>query len=130
MVKQPLLLLAALLLVFACNSKPPDAKQTPAAPNTTSENGITYVITASGKKIPQAEKGITIVSENGWTQQEMDFQLSYCEQMFSGQEGIDPIKFCTCFLSKIQYYYQPIYVREAYEDQIKWNATCIEQAQL
>jgi len=78
--------------------------------------------------IPKAEKGITVVSENGWAKEQMDFQQRYCESMFGQLEGYDPVNFCLCFLDKVQYYYEPIYVREAYEDQKKWNSFCLDEA--
>lgn len=93
------------------------------------DNGLEYIVTASGKKIPKADKGITLVSENGWTVQEMEFQMQYCQEMLQGHEDVESAVFCKCFLEKIQYYYKPIYLREAYDDQMRWNAECIEAAQ-
>lgn len=124
-----------LLLIFtACgNGKNNSGKTTSPASatenKTVTENGEEYIITKSGKKIPKAEKGITIVSETGWSAKDMEFHLQYCQEMLQGNDDVDALKFCNCFLEKIQYYYQPIYLREAYDDQIKWNAACIEAAQ-
>jgi len=78
--------------------------------------------------LPKAEKGITVVSPTGWTKEQMEFQQRYCESMFGELEGYDPVNFCLCFLDKVQYYYEPIYVREAYEDQKKWNSYCLNEA--
>jgi len=79
--------------------------------------------------VPKSEKGITIVSKNGWTKDQMDFQQRYCESMFESlAKEYDAVKFCLCFLDKVQYYYDPIYVREAYEDQKKWNSYCLNEA--
>jgi len=50
--------------------------------------------------------------------------------MFEKLENYDQVKFCECFLSKIQYYYEPIYVKESYEDQKKWNSYCLQEATL
>jgi len=81
--------------------------------------------------IPKSEKGITIVSKDGWTKDQMDFQQRYCESMFENlAKEYDASKFCVCFLDKIQYYYDPIYVREAYEDQKKWNSYCLNEASI
>jgi len=80
--------------------------------------------------LPKSEKGITVVSKDGWTKDQMDFQQRYCESMFEKLEDYDAIKFCQCFLDKIQYYYEPIYVRESYEDQKKWNSFCLQEATL
>lgn len=87
-----------------------------------------YAITESGKKIPAAEKSITPISETGWKKEDMEFHQKYCEQMMQSIETIKPKEFCTCFLSKIQYYYEPIYFNEAYKDQQKWNAECFKNA--
>jgi len=79
-------------------------------------------------KIEKAEKGVTIVNVNGWTEDQMTFQLSYCAGMFKNITEYDSDKFCACFLNKVQYYYEPIYIKEAYQDQKKWNSICLEQA--
>lgn len=80
-------------------------------------------------KIEKAEKGVTIVNVNGWTTDQMTFQLSYCEGMFKNITEYNSGEFCACFLNKVQYYYEPIYIKEAYQDQKKWNSICLEQAQ-
>lgn len=126
-----------LLLFFlfsACGNGKSNSGNTTSPPavsenKTVIENGEEYIITKSGKKIPKAEKGITIVSETGWSAKDMEFHLQYCQEMLQGNTDVDALAFCKCFLEKIQYYYQPIYLREAYDDQIKWNAACIEAAQ-
>lgn len=81
--------------------------------------------------IPEAEKGITVVNPDGWTEQNMSFHLDYCAQMLAGiANEYDPTIFCPCFLDKIQYYYKPVYFKEAYEDQQKWNEECMAKALL
>lgn len=80
--------------------------------------------------LPKADKGITVVSKDGWTKDQMEFQQRYCESMFEKLENYNAVKFCECFLNKIQYYYEPIYVRESYEDQKKWNSFCLQEAAL
>jgi len=97
---------------------------------TTTNTSAEYITTASGKKIPKAENGITVVSETGWTADQMTFHQDYCQQMMASLEGYDVSKFCTCFLEKIQYYYQPIHFKEAYTDQQKWNQNCLQDAAL
>ena len=87
-----------------------------------------YAITETGKKLPAAEKSITPISETGWRKEDMDFHQKYCEQMMQSIETIKAKEFCTCFLSKIQYYYEPVYFNEAYKDQQKWNAECFKNA--
>jgi hypothetical protein len=82
----------------------------------------------STTEIPKAEMGITVVSETGWTEKEMEFQQSYCESMMASLEDIEGYRFCECFLSKIQYYYKPIHFKEAYQDQKKWNEICYQEA--
>lgn len=137
-----LCILFSVFTVSACNNtNPGNEVKTPATPTnevksgagtankTIAENGQEYIITASGKKILKADKGITLVSENGWTAQEMEFQMQYCQEMLQGQENVESSVFCKCFLEKIQYFYKPIYLREAYDDQMRWNAECIEAAQ-
>jgi len=133
------LLCIAILSVYSCGSQSDSStgSETPQNINSTGskkqltiieEGEETFYVTSNGSKIPKAEKGITIVSETGWSQQEMKFQLSYCGQMMQSQTDIYGDVFCQCFLEKIQYYYEPIYVREAYTDQTKWNSQCIEKA--
>lgn len=123
------------LIVCGCQPKPADAPQqtvntnntvaTTAAANTNTE----YTTTKTGKKIPIAEQGITIMFDDGWKKEDMDFHLDYCKQMMAGvKDKINADVFCPCFLDKIQYYYEPIYFKEAYEDQKKWNEACYQAA--
>ena len=95
---------------------------------TPSNNENNYVTTSSGKKIRKAELGVTIVNPDGWSESDMNFHLSYCAQMFANMPEVDAGKFCPCFLEKIQYYYEPIFFKEAYEHQQKWNTECYELA--
>ena len=99
-----------------------------AAPKTNPAPKKKLIKTKTGKEVLKAEKGITIVNPDGWTTNQMDFQIGYCEQMMGNLEDIDGTTFCECFLDKIQYYYKPIYVRDAYDDQQKWNQQCYEEA--
>ncbi|MDA7501685.1 hypothetical protein N8482_00260 [Chitinophagales bacterium] len=79
--------------------------------------------------IPHAERGITLVTTTGWADQQMEFHQGYCEQMMASMENeIVGSKFCECFLAKIQYYYEPIYFKDAYEDQGLWNRYCYAYA--
>jgi len=79
--------------------------------------------------IPQSELGITVVKPDGWTESEMTFHEGYCGQMMASVgETIDSEVFCKCFLEKIQYYYEPIYFKDAYEDQKRWNQYCYAEA--
>ncbi len=128
----PLLLLC---LIVACQQQNSSTATATKATKTTTkttkpkvENGFT--VTKSGKKIAKAEKGITVVSEDGWTDSEMTFQIDYCQQMMGNIETIDGEKFCKCFLDKIQYYYKPIYARDAFDDQKKWNQECFQEAEI
>ena len=79
--------------------------------------------------IPLAEKGITVVSADGWDEKTLEFHLGYCEQMMAklGEE-YHTYQFCECFVKKIQYYYEPVFFKEAYTDQGKWNQDCLKQA--
>ncbi len=79
--------------------------------------------------IPLAERGVTVVSEEGWTADQMDFQISYCISTVSNIQEISPAAFCECFLGKVQYYYEPRFARDAYQDQQKWNQECFADAQ-
>ncbi len=79
--------------------------------------------------IPQSELGITIVSPDGWEEKEMEFHMGYCDQMMASvADQIRSEVFCACFLEKIQYYYEPIYFKDAYEDQSRWNQYCYAKA--
>lgn len=80
--------------------------------------------------IPLADLGITVVNPQGWTDDQMNFHINYCMQMMGSVEEIDPLKFCDCFLTKIQYYYEPKFFKEAYDDQKTWNGHCFVGAQL
>ena len=125
------------LIICACQTKPTDAtmqqptntasntQTTTAAANTNTE----YATTKTGKKIPIAEQGITIRFDDGWKKEDMDFHLDYCKKTMAGvKDKINADVFCPCFLDKIQYYYEPIYFKEAYEDQKKWNEACYQAA--
>lgn len=80
-------------------------------------------------EIPQSELGITVVKKDGWSESEMTFHESYCGQMMASvADQIDSEVFCKCFLEKIQYYYEPIYFKDAYEDQKRWNQYCYAAA--
>lgn len=82
------------------------------------------------ENIPLADLGITVVNRQGWTGDQMNFHMNYCMQMMGSIEEIDPLKFCECFLTKIQYYYEPKFFKEAYDDQKTWNQHCFEDAHL
>ena len=120
-----LIILSLLFLLFGCAapSSNADKKESTAVEIKQTEINPKY------PGIPLAEKGITVVNPQGWETSQMDFHIGYCQQMMSSLEDIDGLKFCECFLNKIQYYYKPIYFKEAYEDQQKWNSECYEAAQ-
>jgi hypothetical protein len=88
-----------------------------------------YETTATGKRIRRSALGVTIRFPDGWKKEDMDFQIDYCQQMMASVEKMDKLKFCTCFLEKVQYYYEPIYVRDSYEHQQPWNQECFAAAQ-
>jgi len=115
-----LIALIFLFAFFSCqstNTAPSPKMSTATAPNDSA--------------IPLAEKGITVVNPNGWTEQNMTFHLDYCAQMLTTiANEYDPTVFCPCFLDKIQYYYEPVYFKEAYADQKKWNEACMLEAQI
>ncbi len=118
-------MLVLLMGVFACTQQ----NQSNTTENQAADNGLEYVTLSSGKKVLKAEKGVTVVNQTGWTNEQMGFQQDYCEQsVASVAEVIHPAKFCSCFLSKIQYYYNPIFIKEAYADQQMWNQMCYEEA--
>ncbi len=125
--------LFTLLLFAACqsNQKQATTSDTPVAQNT--KPTTTQEAPQQNSKyphIPVAEKGITVVSPDGWEAKTMEFHQGYCEKMLAKLgETYDASKFCECFLSKIQYYYEPIYFKEAYEDQAKWNQECLAEAE-
>ncbi len=119
------------LFVIACKEN--DTKSAPDAsikPHTTATKSPTNTSGMNPKypHIPMAEKGITVVNPNGWKQQDMEFHIGYCKDMFAEMSDLNGDIFCHCFLEKIQYYYEPIYFKEAYNDQQKWNAECLEKA--
>jgi len=114
-----LLIFTSLFIFFSCQS----TSAPPSKPAPTKANPYPH--------IPVAEKGITVVNPQGWTEQNMSFHLDYCAQMLAGiANEYDPTIFCPCFLDKIQYYYEPVYFKEAYEDQTKWNEACMSKAQI
>lgn len=126
------------LLVVSCQPSPNQSSTTNVAPPANNNSSTPQAIdpaTAtttlpSGKTIPKAENGITVVRPNGWTSDELAFHQSYCEQYAATlNDRIDVPKFCTCFIEKIQYYYEPIYFMEAYQDQKKWNTECFQNAE-
>ncbi len=122
------------LIICACQPKSTDAPQQAVSPNNTvatppANTNTEYTTTKTGKKIPIAEQGITIRFDDGWKKEDMVFHLDYCKQMMAGvKDKINADVFCPCFLDKIQYYYEPIYFKEAYEDQKKWNEACYQAA--
>ena len=87
-----------------------------------------YETTATGKRVRRSAMGVTSRFPDGWQKTDMDFHIDYCKQMMAKAEGVDPDKFCRCFLDKVQYYYEPIYVRDSYEYQQHWNKECFEFA--
>lgn len=136
------------LTLLGCQAKQPAPAVVAPATNTSTTNALPantdkdkdkntntvantdeYVVTKTGKKILKAEQGISIHFDNGWTKEDMAFHLDYCKQMMAGlKDKIDADKFCPCFLDKIQYYYEPIYFKEAYTDQKHWNEICYQNA--
>lgn len=124
-VKTCLLIIGLFVLAQACKTNTSTNKTD--VVEKLNDNSVELQFLENG--IPKSEKGITIVSKDGWTKDQMDFQQRYCESMFENiGKDYDAIKFCLCFLDKVQYYYDPIYVREAYEDQKKWNSYCLNEA--
>ena len=87
-----------------------------------------FMTTSTGKRVRKPELGITVHFPDGWKKEDMDFHLNYCQQMMANVQEIDGQKFCHCFLEKIQYFYEPIYFREAYDHQQKWNSECFLNA--
>lgn len=117
------------LTLFSCNFNPPNSSNNSNTTTTGTLNQNTeYVLTQTGKKIRKAQQGITIANPNGWKTEDLTFHQSYCEQMMASIDTINATKFCSCFLDKIQYYYQPIFFKEAYEDQVLWNTECFKEA--
>lgn len=114
------------------NSSPTSADtSTPESAETDTQEEIvlTYTKTNSGVEVPKSDNGITIVNHDGWTESQMDFQQGYCEQMMAKMDRIDGPEFCRCFLAKVQYYYEPIYIRDAYDDQQTFNKYCFRHAE-
>lgn len=127
------ILLVSISCFFACNS----SKEQAQTANNSQTTATTTVNATSGDlpmnpkypHIPLADKGITVVSPDGWDDKTLEFHLGYCEQMLGSlNEKYYADKFCECFISKIQYYYEPIFFKEAYEDQTKWNTLCLEES--
>lgn len=113
------------------NATPQQNTSTNASENAATTTPISnndYTTTSTGKRIRKAEMGVTVVNPDGWPKSDMEFHLGYCAQMFAKTPEVDPNKFCPCFLEKIQYYYEPIYFKEAYEHQQKWNTECYLEA--
>lgn len=106
-----------------------EASKSTSAPKSVPVNKDGLQMNPKHPNIPLAELGITVVNVDGWTTQQMEFHLDYCNQMMGSLEDLDPDSFCECFLSKIQYYYEPRFFKEAYQDQQAWNRMCYEQAQ-
>ncbi len=117
---------ALLLCVFAC--QPKTEQQVEGQKVTTKAATKTANTEKTATGIPKAEKGITVVRPDGWTDQEMDFQIGYCVSTVSNLTNLNGLQFCECFLSKIQYYYEPRFSKEAYQDQAQWNQECFEAA--
>lgn len=93
------------------------------------EQSLDLKFNAQGLPLP--DLGITVVNPTGWTEDQMSFQQNYCLTMFDKLDGeYDPDKFCECFLAKVQYYYKPVYIFEAFEDQKTWNSYCLKEAGL
>lgn len=123
------LILNLLFGVFACTQQNQSNQTTNSNKSEVLQDGLEYITLNSGKKILKAEKGVTVVNQTGWTNEQMSFQQDYCEQsVASVADVIHPAKFCSCFLSKIQYYYNPVYIKEAYADQHNWNQMCYDEA--
>ncbi len=128
-----LLVIVMTMIVFACSSQgqQENQKNTSASESEViyGEDGLEYFTSSTGKRIPKAEKGVTVVNQTGWSNDQMTFQQDYCEQsVASVADVIHPARFCSCFLSKVQFYYNPIYLKEAYADQQAWNQACYEEA--
>ena len=127
-----LLMIAVAMCVFACSSASQQGGEGGSSANEGAlygEDGLEYFISETGRRIPKAQNGITVVNQTGWANEQMSFQQDYCEQsVASVAEVIHPARFCSCFLSKVQFYYDPIYLREAYADQQVWNEACYQQA--
>ncbi|MFK7907350.1 MAG: hypothetical protein AB8B69_19600 [Chitinophagales bacterium] len=123
-----LLMMVLLFVGFACTQQN-GSEQTTNRPSGAYNDGLEYTTLPSGKRVPAAEKGVTVVNRTGWTNEQMEFQQDYCQQSLAGvADVVYPARFCSCFLDKVQFYYNPIYLKEAYTDQQAWNMSCYEQA--
>lgn len=131
------LILFSFFLLTSCsqkqsnsNTKTNKTEQTQTTPTAQTQiNDSKPAMNPKYPNIPMAEKGITVVTPEGWDEKTMDFHIGYCAQMLANlSETYDPSAFCPCFLQKIQYYYEPIYFKEAYVDQQLWNQECLEEA--
>ncbi len=129
----PRFLLIMILLVFvSCgqNQSSDKSESTNAVVKTVDPNEIgEQKMHPDYPHIPLADLGITVVSEDGWDEKTLEFHLGYCEQMM-GKLGdkYHTNVFCDCFVKKIQYYYEPIFFKEAYTDQKRWNQECLKAA--
>jgi len=128
-----LIVLLILLVFISCGQKA-DTTKTQTSTNseaqtTTSTNSGDVKMNPKYPHIPQAELGITVVSEDGWDAKTLEFHLGYCEKMMASlNEEYETSVFCDCFVKKIQYYYEPIFFKEAYTDQKTWNQDCLKAA--
>jgi len=88
-IKTCLLFISLFVLTQACQTNTSN-KQTDKVEKS-NENSVELQYLENG--IPKSEKGITIVSKDGWTKDQMDFQQRYCESMFENiGEDYDAIK--------------------------------------
>jgi len=132
------LLLTSLILVSCQQNQNKSTSSEPASESVSkintkpaSQENAVQVMNPDYSHIPMAEKGITVVLPEGWEENTMEFHIGYCGQMLASlADTYDPAIFCPCFLDKIQYYYEAIYFKEAYQDQEKWNQECLEKAKL
>jgi len=112
-------------LMISCSS---DAGQSEASANSDGDTEIVE-LKLNPDGLPTPDLGITVVNPDGWTEDQMSFQQNYCLTMFEKLEGeYDSDKFCLCFLDKVQYYYKPVYIFEAFEDQKTWNSYCLKES--
>lgn len=120
-------LLFGVLFLFGCGNT---SQTSPAktAPAQRIVDGV--VMHPDYENIPLADLGITVVNPTGWTDDQMNFHLNYCMQTMQSIEEIVHLDFCVCFLEKIQYYYEPKFFKEAYDDQKTWNKDCFDAAHL
>ena len=127
-----LVTLLILLIFISCGQKAGTTKtqtSTNSSSSTASTNSGDEKMHPKYPHIPLAELGITVVSETGWDEKTLEFHLGYCEQMMASlNEEYKTNVFCDCFVKKIQYYYEPVFFKEAYTDQKKWNQDCLKAA--